>query len=627
MTENYPEWFTPRLKYLRMKEEFQENFLKESTWGEFGSKEEVCALTSLLDYLKGTANFAEQFPQMLNSVTVDNKNLVIQRMIPLPDKLYEQILLAVVEGVQQQYESIWKQPVSVTLDKIEQYLIRRKRGSLLVHETGMCSEVYSHKKCTSENASEVPKVTNSDIKMKKKKRNMSKAATGLRKLRNLIYSGMKDNQNVQAILDKFYSKTENFIDNFGSELSIEDAETFRRRVRITRNAVKASLMKRLSDDQRPHDEMSDLDFDMEELADSSLNPDTNMEDFADSSLSPAEAAAREAACADCDAADNSFTSQNTGEPQEPHYLADKLVMTLPNVPGDSVSNPPEVENILVHDIDEQIQQRLTRLKFFTQAWSQNSPSFNSTTLSKDEADAARTIVETVSEIVPVESTEEDREEFNAWYYSQIDNPDKRHNDSASKYQSCSGTCSPLSNTFDLPNPMNIDTTTYMTSISDQQMMAMASTSHTSDPTMISPPSDIEKSEISKQQELLDVMTSLFHMQVNVVLMMVFTLSIILNNLNMELFKCAYVPDPSISSSDSAVLCAQPAEDSHLHELGHGHVQREQDQGAHGVQDQVAQEVQVQGLQGASRVLTGNGYVPPWKRIGISYTKFHSAQLL
>ena len=162
MHGDHPDWFTPAMEYISMKKEFLGGFPNEDTWGEFGTREEVLALSSLLDYFRRTMQLADQFPQLLNDVTVDNKNLVIQRIIPLPDKLYEQILLAVVEGAQQ-YKSIWNQPSSVTQDKIEKFLLRRKTGCLLVLESKMWSDVHSIKKCPTEtaldNISEVAEVT------------------------------------------------------------------------------------------------------------------------------------------------------------------------------------------------------------------------------------------------------------------------------------------------------------------------------------------------------------------------------------------------------------------------------------------------------------------------------------
>ena len=127
-----PEWFnTPMLKYLSMKKEFLGKFLHKRNWGEFGTYQQVIAFSSLIDYIKRTRSLADQFPQLLNDVISDNKKLVIERTLPLPNKLYEQLLLAAIEGAEEEYQSYWEQPSSVTLDKIENLQIRLSFCSLL----------------------------------------------------------------------------------------------------------------------------------------------------------------------------------------------------------------------------------------------------------------------------------------------------------------------------------------------------------------------------------------------------------------------------------------------------------------------------------------------------------------
>ena len=105
MARDYPEWFnTPLLTYLSMKKEF----LGESLdWGEFGTEKQVIALDSLLGYFKRTKNLADQFPQLASEITAENKNLLIQRTLCLPEKLYEQLLLAVIDGAEEKYQTIW----------------------------------------------------------------------------------------------------------------------------------------------------------------------------------------------------------------------------------------------------------------------------------------------------------------------------------------------------------------------------------------------------------------------------------------------------------------------------------------------------------------------------------------
>ena len=119
-----PVWFTPTLRYLSMKREYLGEFLDREKWGQFGTKQQIVAVSNLLDYLANTRSLGDQYPYLLNDVTVNNKNLIMQRFLPLPDKLYEQLLLAVVEGAEAKCHSIWDQPSSETLDICEKFLLK-----------------------------------------------------------------------------------------------------------------------------------------------------------------------------------------------------------------------------------------------------------------------------------------------------------------------------------------------------------------------------------------------------------------------------------------------------------------------------------------------------------------------
>ena len=89
-----PEWFTPSLKYLSMKKELLGQFPDEENWGKFGTERQIVAFSSLLDYFARTRNLADQFPQLLSEIILDNKNIVMKRVLNFPSKLYEQLLLA-----------------------------------------------------------------------------------------------------------------------------------------------------------------------------------------------------------------------------------------------------------------------------------------------------------------------------------------------------------------------------------------------------------------------------------------------------------------------------------------------------------------------------------------------------
>ena len=94
MKEDTELFNTPMLRYLSMKKAFLRKYMDQNIWkGGFGSQEHVIALAGLLDYFQQTCDFADQFPQLNQDVVSDNKNLVLQNVLPLPPKLYEQLLL------------------------------------------------------------------------------------------------------------------------------------------------------------------------------------------------------------------------------------------------------------------------------------------------------------------------------------------------------------------------------------------------------------------------------------------------------------------------------------------------------------------------------------------------------
>ena len=190
-----PEWFnTPMLKYLSMKKDFLGKFLDITNWGEFGTDQQVIALSSLLDYFKRTRSLADQFPQLLNDVITDNKNLVIQRTLPLPPKLYEQVLLAVVEGAEDEYQSYWEQPSSVTLDKMTKFLVRKKISCVAAFECNVWSEVHRYEDYKSDKVCDETSEASEDSLADERWKEVSETRSELRKFRNKIYARMQCSQ-------------------------------------------------------------------------------------------------------------------------------------------------------------------------------------------------------------------------------------------------------------------------------------------------------------------------------------------------------------------------------------------------------------------------------------------------
>ena len=108
---------TPKLIYLAMKRSFLQKFLDRKAWGEFGSKQQLVAVSGLLDYYQKTKSLSEEFPQLKNDVIIDNKNVVLEGILPLPLELREQLIMAAVE---EGYQLDW--PASHILASMEKFL-------------------------------------------------------------------------------------------------------------------------------------------------------------------------------------------------------------------------------------------------------------------------------------------------------------------------------------------------------------------------------------------------------------------------------------------------------------------------------------------------------------------------
>ena len=431
-----PEWFTPSLKYLSMKKELLGQFPDEETWGEFGTERQIIALSNLLDFFKKTRNLTDQFPQLLSEVIIDNKNLVIKRALKFPNKLYEQLLLAVVEGAQEEYPSFWDQPSSVTFAIIEEFLARRKAGCLAAYarlqdQDPIRSLVLSKERYEPEQVSDdtCEEAENCSTELSQ--------GNDLRKLRNKIYARIQAGQPVSGCIRQFHFLTEDFITICESELTIKESEKLRRRVTIARYAAKAANSKNKPEAQiiktvRPI---------IRKYSDSAVEEVKVVDDNSDSGDYLADKFSNR-----LEVSSNSSESR-IARGSEPLKLTDQDEVILPEVPHDLdpfdfVHKPFEIieqdidEQIQqrltklklepansAEDVDEQIRQRLTKLKFFSNAWEKSSAGAKPSLSKEIQIKALNIDTEatesSVDEAVPVESTEEDRRAFNDWYYEKL----------------------------------------------------------------------------------------------------------------------------------------------------------------------------------------------------------------
>ena len=157
--------------------------------------------------------------------------------------------------------------------ELEKFLLRRRTSCLVDHQGKVWSETSSYQSCPFEsNSDNISEVSEEDFR-EEMRGDMAKAAASLRKLKNIIYSKIEYRKNVQANLAEYHSLTEEFVSKFDSKLSVKEAEAFRRRVRIARNAAKASKSKakfRSRSSGTYNARIEDSELDLEELTNNSL---------------------------------------------------------------------------------------------------------------------------------------------------------------------------------------------------------------------------------------------------------------------------------------------------------------------------------------------------------------------
>ena len=150
--------------------------------------------------------------------------------------------------------------------------------------------------------------------------------------------------------------------------------------------------------------------------------------------------------------------------------------------------------------------------------------------------------------------------------------------------------------FTHPLVMTSSDTTNMTHTSENQLINMAITDQTSTSVMTNPLPSSAEFEMSKQQELFDVISNLCYMQTQVVTMVI-TATILLDRFDMVISTNDF--DNSINRPDPALSISKVCE---------GDDPPDSSQGC------------AHGTQVTSLGLTDIGTVTPWRRKGIVFTK-------
>ena len=78
---------TPRLRYYKLKREFQEKYLNPQAWSHgYGSREDIQAYHDVLVYIEKTEEFREEDLCLKNDIPIGNEYLGI-RYLSLPMKV------------------------------------------------------------------------------------------------------------------------------------------------------------------------------------------------------------------------------------------------------------------------------------------------------------------------------------------------------------------------------------------------------------------------------------------------------------------------------------------------------------------------------------------------------------
>ena len=142
--------------------------------------------------------------------------------------------MAVVEGAEDEYQSYWEQTSSVILDKIYQFLVKKKMSCLTAFEYNVWSEVHRYEDYNFDKVCDETSEASGDVSTDERWNEVSETRSELRKFRNKIYARIQCSQNVDSHMKKYNSLTKDLIERFDSELSVAEVETLENQIQITK---------------------------------------------------------------------------------------------------------------------------------------------------------------------------------------------------------------------------------------------------------------------------------------------------------------------------------------------------------------------------------------------------------
>ena len=113
---------TPRLRYYKLKEEFERRYLNPKAWDHAcDTKEIIQAYHDLLEFLEKTESFRNLSRSLRDDIPIDNIHLVLEDL-PLPSKRREELIEYVIDGNPSHTDQLLR---------IKEFFVMKKKGSLV----------------------------------------------------------------------------------------------------------------------------------------------------------------------------------------------------------------------------------------------------------------------------------------------------------------------------------------------------------------------------------------------------------------------------------------------------------------------------------------------------------------
>ena len=231
---------TPILQYLSLKKTFLGEFLDPKAWGEHASRERVLAITKFLHYLKETSDLAVLHPSIQSQIFLDNRQLALGRILPLPEHWYEELMWNIVKD--EEPGKALQESTEETLDKIKTFLITKQRSCLMFLESKVWEEVHDYENYIT--PLDIPPTSSDEIATEKPKQPDLKKIVmfKLKRFRKRLYSKARDGEDVSRDILDYQSEVDHYIRRFGKAMSFKELNTWKNKVSATVHDVENLLI-------------------------------------------------------------------------------------------------------------------------------------------------------------------------------------------------------------------------------------------------------------------------------------------------------------------------------------------------------------------------------------------------